>query len=366
MKKLTLALMIAASFSSNNALAENPITESISDEYVEAGDILQIAIPVAGLAATWFHDDKEGAKQLVKSFASTMAIVHATKQTVGRNRPNDSNDLSFPSAHTAAAFSGAAFLQSRYGAKWGVPAYALASYVGASRVHGNKHYADDVLAGASIAFLVNQYFVSPYQDDGLQIRAIPQAGGLAIGIHVDNSYFDQEREVGSVRNFSNYKHRFQLDVGFSNYDTIASATLDGDSHTVDETQIATAINYRYEIEPGRYFNLDVAPNEARSVTTDSGGLLTSLRDWNMTATYQFNAFNNAWLDIDLAGGITGHYLDLGQVNSEDVYKEATHFVVLPTINTVATVKLTDNLSWVNKLQIEAISKDSVQQVETGL
>lgn len=366
MKKLTTALMIAASFTCTNALANNPITESIDDGYVAAGDVLQIAIPVAGLAATWFHDDKEGAKQFVKAFASTIAIVQATKYSVGRIRPNGSNELSFPSGHTAAAFSGAAFLQSRYGAAWGVPAYALATYVGASRVYGNKHYADDVLAGASIAFLVNQFFVSPYDTDGLQISAIPQNGGVAIGVNVDNSYFDQVREVGSVRHNTNYKHRFQLGIGFSQYDTIASATLDDDSHTVDETQIATEINYSYEIDKGRYFHLDVAPNEARSVTTDDGGLLTSLKDWSMVGTYRFNVFENNLLALDFSAGASAHYVSVEQVNSEDVYAESKGFSVLPTVNTVATVKLTEKLHWINKVQIEALSNDRVQLIETGL
>ncbi len=54
------------------------------------------------------------------------------------------------SRHTSAAFSGAAFYQVRYGWKWGVPAYVLAAYTGASRVYGQKHFVDDVLSGATV------------------------------------------------------------------------------------------------------------------------------------------------------------------------------------------------------------------------
>ena len=113
----------------------------------------EIAVPVTGLVAAWLHDDGEGAKQLAYSFGTTIAIVHTGKFAVGRTRPNASNTASFPSGHTAAAFSGAAFLQSRYGSSWGIPGYIAASYVGASRIYGNRHYADDVVAGAGIAFL---------------------------------------------------------------------------------------------------------------------------------------------------------------------------------------------------------------------
>lgn len=42
----------------------NAINESIDDGFVEAGDILVIAIPATGYLASWLYDDFEGAKQL--------------------------------------------------------------------------------------------------------------------------------------------------------------------------------------------------------------------------------------------------------------------------------------------------------------
>ena len=44
-------------------------------------------------------------------------------------------------------------LQRHYGWKVGAPAYAIASYVGASRLAENKHFMSDVLFGAGIGIV---------------------------------------------------------------------------------------------------------------------------------------------------------------------------------------------------------------------
>lgn len=51
------------------------------------------------------------------------------------------------------AFSGAAYWQRRYGWEIGVPMYALASFVGYSRVRVKMHnYADVAAGGAYLGF----------------------------------------------------------------------------------------------------------------------------------------------------------------------------------------------------------------------
>ena len=52
------------------------------------------------------------------------------------------------------------FIQNRYGYKYGIPSIALASFVGYSRVEGNKHFWEDVIAGASISALMNFIFTN--------------------------------------------------------------------------------------------------------------------------------------------------------------------------------------------------------------
>ena len=87
-------------------------------------------------------------------------MTHGLKILINKERPNG-GDYSFPSGHTSAAFTGAAFIEKRYGYKVGVPAYLLASFVGWSRVNANKHDYWDVLGGIIIGYGSAYIFAKP-------------------------------------------------------------------------------------------------------------------------------------------------------------------------------------------------------------
>ena len=56
----------------------------------------------------------------------------------------------------------AAFVQRRYGWKFGVPAYVLATYVGWSRTYAKKHDWWDVVTGAAIGAGSSYIFTRPF------------------------------------------------------------------------------------------------------------------------------------------------------------------------------------------------------------
>jgi membrane-associated phospholipid phosphatase len=92
------------------------------------------------------------------------AVVNFTyteilKVAVGRERPNGEDNKSFPSGHTSQAFAMASVAQQHYGWKIGVPAYALAGLMGASRIHEDKHWLSDVVAGAALGYVVGRTVV---------------------------------------------------------------------------------------------------------------------------------------------------------------------------------------------------------------
>ena len=116
-----------------------------------AGDVLQFAIPAYAAAMTIYEDDWQGTKQLAAAYGATIATTYALKYTISEERPDGSNNQSFPSGHTASAFSGATFIHRRYGWKRAVIPYLLSGVVGYSRVDAKAHYIHDVLAGAAIA-----------------------------------------------------------------------------------------------------------------------------------------------------------------------------------------------------------------------
>ena len=58
----------------------------------------------------------------------------------------------FPSGHASTTFASASVLEAHFGWKFGVPAYAFATYVAASRLHENRHYLSDVVFGGAIGW----------------------------------------------------------------------------------------------------------------------------------------------------------------------------------------------------------------------
>ena len=81
------------------------------------------------------------------------------KLAVGRERPNGQDNKSFPSGHTSNSFALAAVAERHYGWKLGVPAYLVAGLVGASRIQQDKHYLSDVVAGATLGYIVGRTVV---------------------------------------------------------------------------------------------------------------------------------------------------------------------------------------------------------------
>lgn len=85
-----------------------------------------------------------------------LLIVNNVKKLTDIMRPDSSNRLSFPSGHTAQAFISAEFLRREYQdvSPWyGVAGYAVAVGTGFLRMYNNKHWLNDVMAGAGVGIL---------------------------------------------------------------------------------------------------------------------------------------------------------------------------------------------------------------------
>lgn len=150
------------------------------------GDITQIAVPLAAGGIAVYHEDWYGFGQVVEGAVYTSALTHALKFSVQRKRPNGKN-YSFPSGHTSAAAQGAAFLQYRYGAGYGIPAWLLTGVVGYSRVEGKHHYWSDVAAGGALATAV-QYMVTREEINLSQFIVTPQWSDKYSGIQLSFRY----------------------------------------------------------------------------------------------------------------------------------------------------------------------------------
>jgi membrane-associated phospholipid phosphatase len=102
-----------------------PSASLAKDETVEEiGDYLQFVLPIAAWGSTFIAGapdgslwDKEGTKQATLSIGSALATMTAAKYIVAKTRPSGKDRTSYPSGHTCGAFSGAVFLDRRYGWK---------------------------------------------------------------------------------------------------------------------------------------------------------------------------------------------------------------------------------------------------------
>ena len=121
------------------------------------GNITQLALPVAALGIIAAKQDTTGLKDFTYTYTSTLAVTYALKYTVNRRRPNGGYH-SFPSGHTASAFAASSYIWMRYGKNYGIPATALASAVGVSRVVGHYHYWTDVMTSALLGTVSSYLF----------------------------------------------------------------------------------------------------------------------------------------------------------------------------------------------------------------
>lgn len=88
------------------------------------------------------------------AYVVEVALVNGLKYTVREARPGTEDERSsFPSGHTATVFTGAELVRKEYGWGIGSAAYAVAIATGALRVYNNRHWCNDVLAGAGIGIL---------------------------------------------------------------------------------------------------------------------------------------------------------------------------------------------------------------------
>lgn len=97
--------------------------------------------------------------------AVEVGLVQGLKHTVRESRPSALDSRSFPSGHTATAFTGAELARKEYGWGIGSVAYVLALATGAMRVYNNRHWCNDVLAGAGIGILSANvaYWLYPWE-----------------------------------------------------------------------------------------------------------------------------------------------------------------------------------------------------------
>lgn len=89
------------------------------------------------------------------AYGGMLGLVHLGKTTTRVLRPDGSAYNSFPSGHTAMAFTSATLLHLEYGGRYpwlSALGYASASAVGLGRILNNRHWVGDVVTGAALGY----------------------------------------------------------------------------------------------------------------------------------------------------------------------------------------------------------------------
>jgi membrane-associated phospholipid phosphatase len=160
----------------------------ISTETVKSGNLIgQFVVQASAGAATWGVGRMSGNQKLaavgrdiVRAQIVSQSFVQVVKHTVQRQRPDGSNNASFPSGHSASGFATAAVLQRHYGWKVGAPAYALGTYIAMSRVAWNHHHVSDVVMGAGFGIASARSVTMSVGKTRFSMGVQPQVGGASV------------------------------------------------------------------------------------------------------------------------------------------------------------------------------------------
>lgn len=183
------------------------------DDYTQlAPAAMLVGMKMAGVPSrsSW------GRMLLSDAFSAALMIgfVQGLKSATHVERPDGSNNKSFPSGHTATAFMTATMLNKEYGhlSPWvGIGAYTCATATGLMRMANNKHWLSDVMVGAGIGIISTEmgYWLADAicRDKGLNVRdgsnlvrwnvqsERPTFLGLYMGFNIPLSHYDIDEET---------------------------------------------------------------------------------------------------------------------------------------------------------------------------
>jgi membrane-associated phospholipid phosphatase len=180
-------LLIGVGATGVGAIFDDKVAEAIADPDNAFGQSLDTGgqpwISGTVIAATFAVGRLTGSPRFravsydwVNAYLVNTAYSVVLKEAVGRQRPNGADSLSFPSGHASNAFALAAVAERHWGWKVGIPAYGLAGAVALSRLQMNAHYLSDVMAGATLGYIVGRTVVR------VNSRPATKTGGSSVSL----------------------------------------------------------------------------------------------------------------------------------------------------------------------------------------
>ncbi|MGE3342415.1 MAG: phosphatase PAP2 family protein [Vicinamibacterales bacterium] len=118
---------------------------------------------------------------LIRAQTLNMVTTRVLKIAVDRQRPSGGGHA-FPSGHTSASFTTAGVLHRHFGWKAGVPAYAVAGFIAATRVRDRAHWVSDTVFGAALGLTAAWTVTRGHDQHTWSITpvATPTSAGLVV------------------------------------------------------------------------------------------------------------------------------------------------------------------------------------------
>ncbi len=180
----------------NSELHDGTGLDALFEPGHRTGDVsVQVGGPLAMLAVGKLAGKArltELGGDLLRAQIVSGSITTLLKLSTKRQRPDASNQLSFPSGHASGAFATATVVQRRYGWKSGAPAFGIAAWIAASRLNENKHFLSDVTFGAAIGIAAGRAVTT--RRGSVQVTLAPQIVPGGAGFQVSLS-----RQPGASR-----------------------------------------------------------------------------------------------------------------------------------------------------------------------
>jgi hypothetical protein len=152
-----------------------------------------LATPSGDTPEVWLPSKLKGAAVAAGALWASARVTDLLKSATGRERPDGSDDRSFPSGHTSHAFSSATLanrnLESIDALDGIRPVLqvgntVLASGVAWARVEARKHYPSDVLAGAALGHFLTAFihdaFLNLPEDGSVDFSVFVLKGGAGL------------------------------------------------------------------------------------------------------------------------------------------------------------------------------------------
>ena len=186
---------------------QSPVASGIADVGNAFGNPLYVLPPIGAFYLFGYLTDDSKARRAsllaLESYTVSAALTSGLKVLADRHRPNTGDgpttwdgprfsfkNLSFSSAHTAAAFSIATVFANEYkdNAYVAPIAYGLATLTGLSRIYGNEHWSSDVFFGAAIGYFTSKALLNYHKEDksslARRLTVLPEVGPGMAGLSV--------------------------------------------------------------------------------------------------------------------------------------------------------------------------------------